>query len=208
MRKFLEEKHGFLTSWPLALAVAYNFFFFFIFLFRREWGFNITLFEIAHLVPIFFISNNKSKLFYIKPILAILTSFLFWTRADLFFQMLSILTIVGLNVIIFEEGRNGELVSAEYLFSFPLICLLKFSYYSCNFFKFLLSWQTKLKKFEGKLKSETLKRIIVALFLSVPVLLILIVLFSSSDPNFTNIFRELFSKIASFMYFVSLKTFY
>jgi len=205
MRKFLEEKHGFLTSWPLALAVAYNFFFFFIFLFKREWGFNVTLFEIAHLAPIFFLSNNKSKLFYIKPILAILISLFFWTRADLFIHALSLLTIVGLNVIIFEEARSGELVSANYLYSLPLVWIEKFVYYTSSLFKFLVSWQTKLKKFEGKLKSETLKRIIVGIFLSVPVLLILIVLFSSADQNFQNIFSDIFSKIAGFLNFSWLK---
>src|SRR5258705_12437028 len=115
MKRFFGNRNGFLTSWELIFAAFYNFVFFYLFLFRRDWGMGVTLFELAHLVPVFLMTNNKSKLFYGKIALAIFISFFFWIRADFIIRSLSLLTVVCLNVIIFQEARSGELVSGSYL---------------------------------------------------------------------------------------------
>src|SRR5258706_11299910 len=83
IKRFFGNSRGFLTSWELIVAILYNFLFFYLFLFKRDWGMGVTFFEIAHLVPVFFTTNNKSKFFYAKIVLAVLLSFFFWTRADI-----------------------------------------------------------------------------------------------------------------------------
>ncbi len=192
IKRFFGNSRGFLTSWELIVAILYNFLFFYLFLFKRDWGMGVTFFEIAHLVPVFFTTNNKSKFFYAKIVLAVLLSFFFWTRADIIIRGLSLLTVIGLNVVIFQEARSGELVSGSYLINLFFIWIEKTVHYTKSLFKFLLSWQTRLERFKKVTKSETIKKILVGALFSVPILFVLIGLFSSADQNFQNIFSEFY----------------
>ncbi len=193
MKGFLKIDKGFFSSAQLVLTAVYNFLLFFLFLFNRSWGMGVTLFEIAHLVPVMVTTTNKSKAFYAKIILTVLISLFFWTRADSIIRALSLLTVIGLNLIIFQEARSGESISPSYLFKLPFIWLEKFIYYTQLTLQYLVSWHLKLSGLKKFVQSETIKKVIVGVVISMPIIFILIVLFSSADQNFQNIFVE-FSK--------------
>ena len=195
MERFFKTGKGYLSSGQLGLTVAFNFLIFFLFIFNKVNGIGITFFQIAHLGPLLFTTNNKSKFFYAKMLLSILLSVFLWLRADGIINTLSLLTIISLNIVIFQEARSGELVKPLYLLKLPFVWIEKIVHYSAVNVRLILSWLLKLGVFKGILKSEVFKKIVVGGIISIPILFILIILFSSADQNFGNIFVELFKKI-------------
>ncbi len=197
------EKSGVLLfSWQLLSIVIYNLFLFWLLLFRKNFGVNVTIYEIASLLPVFVINKNKSPLFYTKVLFAIVLSMFFWLRADLLTDGLSFLVVLLLNTVIFQEAVTGRLVSASYFFDLPFMSIGKVFVYTSKAFKFLVSWQKYLEKIKiGGSKAESIKKILVGVLISVPILFILVLLFASADQSFQNLFSSFLDIFKNFFNF-------
>src|SRR5260221_238494 len=185
----VEKSKPLLRSWTLFSIVIFNLFIFWLLLFKRGFGVNVTIFEIASLLPMLLVNKNKSPLFYAKIVLTIILSMFFWIRADFLTDSLSFLTVILLNVAIFQETVSGKLVSASYFFDLPFMSIGKILVYTEKAFKFLFSWQKYLKKIKiDGLRAEGIKKILVGVLISLPILAVLIFLFASADQNFQTLF--------------------
>ncbi|MEK7526445.1 MAG: DUF4153 domain-containing protein [Patescibacteria group bacterium] len=194
MRSLLGSARGFLTSWQLFFLVIYYYFFFFVFLSGKGWGAGVTLFELAYLAPIILTTNTNSKFFYLKAAFALLITSFIWLRADPIIIVISFLTTVGLNTIIFHEARSGILVSPNYLFTLPFIWLEKLVFYTRHFFEFLFKLIPKLLRIKRPASSILFKRVFVGILFSLPFLITLVILFSGADQNFQKIFIDIFGR--------------
>ncbi len=184
-----------LSKSRLLLVSIYNFLLFSLFIFNKNWGIGVTLFEIGHLAPIFVATNNRHKLFYLKMLIAILASFFVWTRADNIVRMLSVITIIGLNLVIFQEAVSGQLISPLYLLKHPLMWIEKLVHYSIEIIDSRFIFTQKVKKLKDVSHPDLIKKIFTGILISIPILFVLIILFASADNNFENLFTAIFNKI-------------
>lgn len=195
MESVLKSEDRILPAHTLLFLSIYNFLIFSLFLFNRAWGIGLTLFEIAHVTPMLLMTKTKSKLFYIKILFAILASIFYWIRADDIIRTLSLITVIGLNIVIFQEATTGQIVSPSYLLRQLFIWIEKLVNYSVALVnsRFVLLHETK--KIQTARHPDLLKKVFTGVLISSPILLILILLFASADSNFENLFTALFDKI-------------
>ncbi len=90
----------------------YNFLLYLIFLSHFPWGLGLTLFEFFHLIPYLRFARRLRPATLFKATLALSLSILFWNRANIGFQILSILSIATLNYFIFYEITHQRLFSS------------------------------------------------------------------------------------------------
>src|SRR5258708_12073477 len=195
-----EKSEPLLRSWSLLGIVVCNLFFFWLFLFKKSFGVNVTIFEVASLLPVLVINKNKSPLFYAKMLLAVGLSMFFWIRADFLTDSLSFLTVIFLNTVIFQEAVTGNLVSASYFFDLPFMSIGKVFVYTVKAFRFLVSWQKHLEKIKiSGSKAESIKKVLVGVLVSVPILIVLVFLFASADQNFQSLFSGFLNAFKNFL---------
>ncbi|GEM_PF-3235442 len=197
-----EKSKPLLRSWALFGIVIFNLFIFWLLLFKRGYGANVTIFEIASLLSILIVNKNKSPLFYAKIVIAIILSMFFWIRADFLTDSLSFLTVILLNTVIFQEAITGKLVSASYFIDLPFMSIGKVLVYTERAFKFLFSWQKYLEKIKiDGTKTEGIKKVFVGVLVSLPIIAVLVLLFASADQNFQTLFSGFFTAFGNLFNF-------
>ncbi len=187
------------------LFIVYNFVLFWLFLFRREWGVGLTLFEIGHLLPSVFTTKTKSPFFFAKAALAVLISTFFWSRDFDLVQALSLVAVLGLNFMIYQEAESGELITPSYLLRAPFIWISKLLYYSTCLVNGLTHWRKSIKGVGKVLDNQEAKRVLVGVLISIPVLALFVILFSSADENFQALTTHVLEKITKLIDFGWLK---
>jgi hypothetical protein len=187
------------------LFIAYNFLLFWLFLFRRDWGIGLTLFEIGHLLPSILTTKTKSPFFFAKAILAVLISTFFWSRDFDLIQAMSLVSVLGLNFMLYQEAESGELITPAYLLRAPFIWLSKLLYYSSEIWKSATQWRGSFKGIGKAVDNQNAKRVIVGVLISLPVLALFVILFSSADENFQALTNHIIEKIVHLIDFSWLK---
>lgn len=183
-----------LRSWTLFSVVVFNLFIFGFLLFKRDLGANVIFFEVASLVPILLLNKNKYVLFYIKILLAVALATSTWIRADFLTINLSFVAVVFLNVVLFQEAVTGKLVSISFFLNLPFLFFDKVSIYSGKAVRFLSRWQVYVHKSKmSNVKTDTLKKVLLGLIISFPILVVLIFLFATADQNFQAVFSNFFN---------------
>ncbi len=183
------------------LFVISNLFFFGILLFNRTWGVGITLFEIAHLLPFLWKKNKISPYIFMKAALAVFLSLLFWTRDNGTLHLLSFASMFAINITLFIETERGRILSATEFVTFTCSFPARFTLLSNALSKPLQHSQQLVLVVERRLRSEQLRRILIGICLSLPLLLILAGLFASADQTFEAYFVDFFQKITGFFAF-------
>ena len=150
------------------------------------------------------IKNKKAKLLLIPIILLSLTYGIF---NNAFFRALNIIVIPSLIIImsvgLFSEKSsvNGKLFGKTIIGFFGP--LGQFGEY---FDKFILAIKEKLnirKKTEG---SEKARKIIKAILITLPIVIVIIALLSSADEVFSGIFKVIFDKIGDFFSKITIQS--
>jgi len=195
-----EKKFGLLRHFfPIVL---YNLLCFWLFLYNRSWGFGLTLFEVAHLLPHFINFTKisaihdfkKSSLVMLKAVAAIGLSIFFWQHTYVVYQFLVLLCIAVLNLFLIHEMETGEFLPLSFVWQTFNFSLSKFWFYTGKLFQGLQKLRNiniASLRVNRKFSDPIFKRVVVGLIVSVPVVAILILLFSSADQNFADIFINL-----------------
>lgn len=157
----------------------YNLILFLIFLVRFPLGIGLTIFQVFHLLPLVLISKGKIlPQTLIKVALSLVISVLFWNRAAIGYQLIALLSIAVLNYFIFYEVSHKKTYDDDNIFNLikNLARTLILNIMA------IMSPPSILPKIKGL--STNTRKIIYGVLASLPLLIILSVLFASADATF------------------------
>lgn len=173
--------------------VWYNVVLYLVFLSRLPWGVGITLFEVLHLLPYLVISKHILGITKIKIIIAVLISIFFWIRADFGFQFVGLVSLAVLNYFIFYEIAHKQPFRIEQIATFAF---QKINNVALNIWAMINPPNIFAK---APVLSDTSKRIIAGFVVSIPIIFILLTLFSSADATFESWTKGLWEVLGKIM---------